>query len=378
MTDTNPKHDKQLQNIIEQNKLMTETIVQHHKLTMKRVEKIEEAIAEQYKLTMKKLEKIEAIMRTITTHNTINGPVHDSIIINGKIRPNDKEFLKIISTMDSQLPNKQIESDEAESDSTSNSSGSDSDNDMDSKKPVKKPDTLENKKEQIIKFFTDHFDKKAYKRMMRLQALRKGPVFFKSYEHFLKHNKKCINELDDDVKIIFLLLLIEKIKNGNIYQCNEEFFNEDFTTSFYFNSMEDLVMMSPYCENDESDSDEDTDDDDSKKPSKPIITTLTQKKESIMAFITKTFCKYTYKRMMEFHEDRNDEDESFKSYKHFLQHNTTCVQALPEDDVTLLLLLIKKIEKQTISQCDEEHFIEFTSSSFYFTFDKQLVLMNCR
>ena len=348
MTDT--KCDEQLQNIIEQNKI----------------------IMEQLNTQSKSIKKLEINARITPAHH-INGLVRDSIIINGNIASDDKEFLKIMTGEKNHLIFKKP------LDSDVKTICTDTDNDVD----TQKSDTLESQKESIVKFFINTCDKKGYRRMMRFAAVRKESTTFKSYEHFLKHNKKCINKLDNDA-IMFLLVLMKKIHNGSINHCDEEQFIEYSADAFYFNFEEDLVIMHQHeypdseatdSENDDSDSEHDND---SKKSLKPTIITISQKKESIMAFITKTFCKYTYKRMMEFHEDRNDEDESFESYKHFLKHNNTCVQSLNEDDVTLLILLIKKIEKETISQCDEEHFIEFTSSSFYFTFDKQLVLMNSR
>lgn len=67
---------------------------------------------------------------------------------------------------------------------------------------------------------------------------------FTSYEHFIKNNKKCINELSNS-DIEFIKTLIRKIKDDEIMQCDEEDYIEWESFAIYFNKIGKLVIMHP-------------------------------------------------------------------------------------------------------------------------------------
>jgi len=97
------------------------------------------------------------------------------------------------------------------------------------------------------------------------------------------------------------------------------------------------------------------------------------KKNKIFEFITKTFSKYSYNRMVDYNEKHG-----FESFDHFLNHNKKCVDQSNDQDTDFMLTLIEKINKEYIAQCDEEDFIEWDTDTLFFNIKNQLVFMHPR
>lgn len=67
---------------------------------------------------------------------------------------------------------------------------------------------------------------------------------FDDYEHFLTHNKECVENLSIK-ECDFLIYLCEKIINKEILTTDEEDFGEWSASGIYFNIDKKLVIMHP-------------------------------------------------------------------------------------------------------------------------------------
>ena len=65
---------------------------------------------------------------------------------------------------------------------------------------------------------------------------------FKDYEHFINHNKKCIDDLDDNQTNI-TGHIINMIHGDNLLQCDEEDFVESKSMTIYYNINNKLVIL---------------------------------------------------------------------------------------------------------------------------------------
>jgi hypothetical protein len=97
-----------------------------------------------------------------------------------------------------------------------------------------------NYKEKIIDYILSNFSTDEYERMTDYNE-EHG---FKNYNHFVKHNIKCVKELSNS-DLEFLSVLIDKIKNNEIMQCDEENFVEWESYTLYFNKYKKEVIMHP-------------------------------------------------------------------------------------------------------------------------------------
>lgn len=99
---------------------------------------------------------------------------------------------------------------------------------------------LPTEKKQIIEFILDKFDGDCFERM---DAYNEDHGF-KNFNHFVKHNKQCIKNLQaNDSK--FIITLIDKIQREELMQCDEENYIEWETFMIYFNIDGKLVTMHP-------------------------------------------------------------------------------------------------------------------------------------
>lgn len=102
--------------------------------------------------------------------------------------------------------------------------------------------TNENKTIKIINFFKETFKDYSFERMTHRQ--RECGYTEDDFELFCEHNINCIEQLSND-DLTFLDILIDKIRNDSIMQCDEESFIEWEPYVFYFNTDGKLVLMHP-------------------------------------------------------------------------------------------------------------------------------------
>ena len=95
---------------------------------------------------------------------------------------------------------------------------------------------------QIIKKWLLNFIKHHFDEFERLQEISDTP--FKNYDHFVKHNKKCLEKLDE-TELMFLLRLCVKILNKSLMTTDAEDFGEWNACVFYFNKNGKLVIVRP-------------------------------------------------------------------------------------------------------------------------------------
>jgi len=67
---------------------------------------------------------------------------------------------------------------------------------------------------------------------------------FVSYEKFIEHNNRCVDESSKD-DIIFMSMIIDRINKNKINLCDKEDFIEWYGNGFYFNINNELVMTHP-------------------------------------------------------------------------------------------------------------------------------------
>ena len=92
----------------------------------------------------------------------------------------------------------------------------------------------------IIRFISDNMTEHDYERMNDLNDGHK----FESYEQFVEHNIKCVNDADDR-DVTFMSLLALKTIRSNIKLCDKENFIEWQSDGFYFNIDGHLVITHP-------------------------------------------------------------------------------------------------------------------------------------
>lgn len=100
----------------------------------------------------------------------------------------------------------------------------------------------ENKIKKIIIFFEQTFNEYSFERMTEINE--ESGYTEDDFEKFYKHNIKCIKQLSNN-DLTFLDILINKIRNNTIMQCDEDNFVEWDTYVFYFNKDDKLVLMHP-------------------------------------------------------------------------------------------------------------------------------------
>ena len=93
---------------------------------------------------------------------------------------------------------------------------------------------------KIIGFIKQKFDNYLFERMREYNE----DSGFNNYNKFIKHNEKCVRKLSD-IDLEFIDRLIDKIREEEIVQCDEDNFVEWETYSIYFNKNKKLVMMHP-------------------------------------------------------------------------------------------------------------------------------------
>ncbi|AYV77458.1 MAG: hypothetical protein Dasosvirus3_17 [Dasosvirus sp.] len=94
---------------------------------------------------------------------------------------------------------------------------------------------------KIIDFIEDRFTVYSFERMI---DFNEDSGFSNNYRKFMTHNKKCVNELSSQ-DLEFISMLIDRIKDEKILQCDEETFVEFDSFAIYFNINKKLVIMNP-------------------------------------------------------------------------------------------------------------------------------------
>lgn len=87
--------------------------------------------------------------------------------------------------------------------------------------------------------------------------------------------------------------------------------------------------------------------------------------------------EYTFERMKNMDEDL-DTHYSDYTYPEFVAWNMTCAAALPEDELNWLVVLCRKIRRDSVRIMDAESCIAFSAAGIYFDPEKNLCIWNDR
>ena len=66
------------------------------------------------------------------------------------------------------------------------------------------------------------------------------------------------------------------------------------------------------------------------------------------------------------------------TYDEFIYWNITCINELPNEDILWISGLCKRMKEELIFLQDMESCTNFEADSFYFTFNKKIVIVNPR
>lgn len=97
---------------------------------------------------------------------------------------------------------------------------------------------------EIMDFIIDTFDSNVFKRMVESLGQESCGYDENEYDKFITHNRKCVNELTIN-DCVFVMTVIDKIKNRVLMQCSRETFMDWESNGLYFNMDNQLVISHP-------------------------------------------------------------------------------------------------------------------------------------